>query len=443
MDHEVMMMRQSLAMVVILACGLLPDGLAGDGPSRLRDSLKSSLFNRTDLERIERGYYERLIAAGRRLDDLGDVPGLRIRSRSGATWSVPVEEAPLIVRVNDLREVVLLPDGAEVKGGVSWRTNSQGMRDRSYLPEKPAGTFRIALVGDSIGAGWGVDVEARFESILEETWNARSKSANGTTVEILNCAVPGHAPGQRWDHFSRIGWPMRPDLVICESTAADVGWDERRLRFLLARGLGWDSPIYHQALVSSGVTPLLSPDDYKRTLRPRHWEILGEVYSTMAKDCRDRGVPIIWVLIPRVGRPSDALDQRALLQTARAAGFSCVVDVTSAYDGLDAARLAVSSLDFHPNALGHALLARRLDGALRELPELCHLWKPQTFPPLIRGGQGGWHGETADSACGLSHPASLAVGSAPSPPLAPPYQGGEMARNRAGGNGTSPGAVLQ
>jgi hypothetical protein len=378
MDYEVMMSRHSLAMVVMLAWGLLPDGLAGNGPARLRESLKSNLFNRTDLERIERGYYERLIAAGRRLDDLGDVPGLRIRSRSGATWSVPVEEAPLIVRVNDLREVVLLPDAAFVKGGVSWRTNAQGMRDRFYLPEKPAGTFRIALVGDSIGAGWGVDVEARFESILEETWNTRSQSANGPAVEILNCAVPGHAPGQRWDHFSRIGWPLRPDLVICESTAADVGWDERRLRSLLARGLAWDSPIYHQTLVSSGVKPLGSPDDYKRTLRPRHWEILSEVYSTMAEDCRKRGVPIIWVLIPRVGRPSDAPDLRALLQTAGAAGFSRVVDVSRAYDSLDAARLAVSSRDFHPNALGHALLAKGLDGALRTLPELCHLWKPRT-----------------------------------------------------------------
>jgi hypothetical protein len=280
------------------------------------------------------------------------------------------------VRVDDLREVALLPDGADMKGGVSWCTNSQGMRDRSYTPEKPAGTFRIALVGDSIGAGWGVEVEARFESILEATWDARSRSANGPAVEILNCAVPGHSPGQRWDHFSRIGWPMRPDLVICESTAADVGWDERRLRFLLARGLGWDSPIYHQTLVSSAVKPLGSPDDYKRALQPRHWEILSEVYATMANDCRIKGVPIIWVLIPRVGRPSDARDQRALLQTAWGAGFSCVIDATDAYDSFNAASLAVSPLDFHPNSQGHALLARRLDGALRDLPELRHLWNP-------------------------------------------------------------------
>jgi hypothetical protein len=385
MDREMTMVRQSLLMVAILAWGLWPDGHAGMGASRLRDSLKSNLFNRADLERIERGYYERLIAADRRLDDLADLPGLRIRSRSGTTWSIPVEEAPLVVRVDDLREVMLRPDDAMVKGGVSWRTNAQGMRDSSYSALKPAGTFRIALVGDSIGAGWGVDVEDRFESILETTWNARSKRAGGPTIEILNCAVPGHAPGQRWYHFSRIGWAMCPDLVICESTAADVGWDERRLRYLLARGLGWDTPIYHQALVDAGAAPLLSPDDYKRMLRPRHVDILRGVYAAMARDCKNHGVPIVWVLIPRVGRPSDGLDQELLLETARAAGLSHVVDATGAYDGLSATSLALSTDDFHPNTRGHALLAGRLDAALGELPELGHLWKPVRGEAMASG----------------------------------------------------------
>ena len=96
-----------------------------------------------------------------------------------------------------------------------------------------------------------------------------------------------------------------------------MGWDERRLRFLLARGLGWDSPIYHSALQKAGVEPYGSPDDYKRELRPRHWEILAGVYQTMAADCRARGIPIFWVLVPRVGRKHDGADQRALVKTAR------------------------------------------------------------------------------------------------------------------------------
>jgi hypothetical protein len=374
MDHDVLLSRQLLATLVILAYGLVPDRLLGDVPSRLRDSLQSNLYNRADLERLEGGYYEHLLDAGRRLDDLADLPSLRIRRRSGSTWSIPVEEAPLVVRVDDLREVALKPGDAVKRWGLDWRTNALGMRDRDYPRQKPAGTFRIALVGDSIGAGWGVNVEERFESILEEAWDGRAHRATGLKVEIINCAVPGHSPGQRWYHFGLIGWPLDPDLVIYEATAADVGWDERRLRFLLARGLAWDSSVYRDALVSSGVRPGESPDEYKRALRPRHWDILAGVYHTMAADCRSRGVPVCWILVPRVGRKSDAADQRALLATARGAGFTHVVDVTGAYDNLDTAQLAIDADDFHPSAAGHALLASRLDRALSELPELRHLW---------------------------------------------------------------------
>jgi hypothetical protein len=388
MDHDALLSRQLLATLVILACGLVPDRLSGDVPSRLRDSLQSNLYNRADLERLEGGYYEHLLDAGRRLDDLADLPSLRIRRRSGSTWSIPVEEAPLLVRVDDLREVALKPADAIKRWGLFWRTNALGMRDRDYPREKPPGTFRIALVGDSIGAGWGVNVEERFESILEAAWDNRAHRTTGLKVEIINCAVPGHSPGQRWYHFGQIGWPLDPDLVIYEATAADVGWDERRLRFLLARGLGWDSPIYRRALVASGVRPGGSPDEYKRALRPRHWEILAGVYRAMAEDCGSRGVPICWILVPRVGRKSDAADQRALLATARAAGFTHVVDVTDAYDNLDTARLAIDADDFHPSAAGHACLALKLDRAISELPELWPLWQRSSghaerpdFPP--------------------------------------------------------------
>src|SRR5262249_21992932 len=54
----------------------------------------------------------------------------------------------------------------------------------------------------------------------------------------------------------------------------------------------------------------------------------GGVYRVMADDCRTRGVPIIWVLIPRVGRPSDPAGHRALLEEAQAAKFTHIVDAS-------------------------------------------------------------------------------------------------------------------
>ena len=60
----------------------------------LRDSLKSNLLNRVDLERIERGYYEQLLDPGRRLDDLADVPDLRLRGSAAAPGRCPWKTRP-------------------------------------------------------------------------------------------------------------------------------------------------------------------------------------------------------------------------------------------------------------------------------------------------------------------------------------------------------------
>ncbi len=132
MGHDPLMGRQLLATLAILACGLVPDRLAGAGPSRLRASLTSGLFNRSDASRIERGYYEQLLDTGQRLDDLGDLPALRGRRRVGGTFGAPVNSAPLVIRVDDLREVALRPSDAVERSGVRWSTNAQGMRDREY-----------------------------------------------------------------------------------------------------------------------------------------------------------------------------------------------------------------------------------------------------------------------------------------------------------------------
>ena len=370
--------RQILVMILILLCGIVPDRLAGLRASSLRDSLKSNLFNRADLERIERGYYEELLDQGRRLDDLADVPTLRARWRSGSTWSIPVDQSPLVVRVDDLREVVLTKNDTTTRFGLEWRTNAQGMRDREYSLKKPPGHVPRRLGGRFDRRRLGSQRRGSIRIDPRRIVGRPCPCRPGGKVEIINCAVPGHAPGQRWYHFGQIGWPMEPDLVIYESTAADIGWDERRLRFLLVRGLGWDCPIYRAALENAGVATLRSPDQYKRALQPRHWEILSGVYRFMTADCRARGVPIFWVLVPRVGRRGDAESKPALIATARSAGFSGIIDLTDAFDGLDPAHLTVDRDDFHPNAIGHTRLAERLDDALKTLPEVARIWDKAT-----------------------------------------------------------------
>ena len=352
----------------LLAFGLVPDRLAGESTSRLRDSLQSHMLNRIDVNRVERGYYEKILNVGRRLDDLADLPDLRIRRRTGGTWSVPFDAAPLVMRVDDLREVAIKPDQSAEKWGVQWRSNSLGMRDDACVVPKPAGCFRAALVGDSIAAGWGVNAEQRFECLLETRWNQGIENTGMAKVEVINFAVPGHSPGQRWYHFTQAGWSTEPDVVLCETTEADLDWDERRLRYLLPRNLGWDAPVFRDVLASSGVERGWTPEQYKRVLQPRQQEILEGVYRTMVSDCRSRGIPIVCIVIPRVGRPNDPLARQKLLAIARGAGFDRILDASDAYQGANPNSLSIEVDDFHPNAQGHARLAERIDELLGRRP---------------------------------------------------------------------------
>jgi lysophospholipase L1-like esterase len=67
--------------------------------------------------------------------------------------------------------------------------SSQGLRDREYTLTKPENTKRIAVLGDSIAFGWGVENNQCFPKLLEKMLNTCSKKYK---YEVLNFAVPGY-----------------------------------------------------------------------------------------------------------------------------------------------------------------------------------------------------------------------------------------------------------
>lgn len=381
-DGPTALMPGLLATVALLSAGLAPTGFRPGVVRAFRDDGR----NLADTEQMERGYYEEILDAGRRLDDLSALAF----SKRGAGHDEPeaFQAGQLDQVVDDLREFVLRPNVRATLRRGRWTTNARGMRDREYPLEKPPGTVRIGLMGDSIAAGWGVDDGQAFESVVEAGLNARWQERGGEAVEIWNFAVPGHAPGQRWEHFQREGWASRPDLVIYEATPADPGWDEHRLRGLLPRGLGWKAPQYRTALEQSGARPGGTFDLYKQVLSRYRWAILENVYRAIEAGCRSRGVPVVWVLIPRVGAPGDEEDRGRLVSLARKVGFDRVLDLSDVYEGLDPKELAIAADDYHPNARGHALLAARLQAALAGEVDRISSSRPSTRGPdaAVRAG---------------------------------------------------------
>jgi len=116
--------------------------------------------------------------------------------------------------------------------------NSRGLRDREHTYEPQPGVFRIALLGDSIAWGWGVDDGQSFPDQLEDLL--------GSGVEVINLAVPGYGTDQQLWILEREGRRYRPDLVlVCfvlndvYSNSRDEGHGKPKPRYVREESGAW------------------------------------------------------------------------------------------------------------------------------------------------------------------------------------------------------------
>ena len=89
-------------------------------------------------------------------------------------------------------------------------TNAFGMRDREYALEKPDGTFRILLLGDSFGVDGRVPSEYLYHELAEKALN----EALDTPVEVLNASVTGWSTDQELVYYEEEGRRLDADLVL-------------------------------------------------------------------------------------------------------------------------------------------------------------------------------------------------------------------------------------
>jgi len=99
--------------------------------------------------------------------------------------------------------------------GVPVTISSAGFRDREYEKQKPSGTYRILLLGDSLTFGWGVRAEARFSAILEARL-AVALGENGPyeRSEVINTGIGNYNTSQQVGLFGDRGRSWQPDLVV-------------------------------------------------------------------------------------------------------------------------------------------------------------------------------------------------------------------------------------
>jgi hypothetical protein len=101
---------------------------------------------------------------------------------------------------------------------VEFRINGQGMRaDRDYRLDKPAGTCRIALFGDSFFIGYELSLEDTFAFRLEE-----HLKADRYNVEVLNFSVSGFGTAEMIRTYENFGRSFSPDVIVFQWHSTDL-----------------------------------------------------------------------------------------------------------------------------------------------------------------------------------------------------------------------------
>jgi len=138
--------------------------------------------------------------------------------------------------------LVYVPDpycGSRLQPGLSaWftsegrahvRINRHGFRDQEHAIQKPRGTLRIAVLGDSYAEALQVPLEQTFWSVLEQELSACPHQPD-RRVEVLNFGVSGYGTGQQLQAWRHHVWPYEPDLVLLAIFAGnDISDNSRRL----------------------------------------------------------------------------------------------------------------------------------------------------------------------------------------------------------------------
>lgn len=325
----------------------------------------------------------------------------------GGRSSTSEESRESFLRIADDEDVAYeLTPGARGRG---WecdvRVSSLGLRDREYSLEKPPGTYRIVVVGDSVAFGHGVSLERCFTERLEE-------SVGSLGIEVLNLGVGGYDTIHEAAVLESRGVALQPDLALVAYCINDVRvWspnlrhvrrlsepdaprglrlvelvrdrlesardqradDEPRFRAMYAHRIAEIPPDAEvRSLMRSLGERLAARDEPMRSGAGRFFEYyaseahVGRLrfgFEWLARTGAAHGFPVILAALPYHAADASPTERelvdRIVEHEARRAGLEhLAIDPDRDWEPL------LTQVGIHPNARGHRAIARALEEAL-------------------------------------------------------------------------------
>ncbi len=348
---------------LVLAAGLYPASLdllpAAAGTVR---DLKEFQLNARDIDRMQRGYYEKLT------HDVRFNPELwRTHHAKPADW-VDASNSKLIRPSGDFLEIELKPSDSEVYQDALMTTNRWGMRDRDYTKAKDPGVYRMALLGASRSVGGGVEDHQTFEALIEDRLNRERRSNADYSYEILNFSMMGYGPLRKLRALETKVWDFQPDAVLFETQAGESMFAVFDLVRAISGGHGLPYPELEAILKEAGLAEESAADRnaIRSSLLPHREGLLRFAFEKLASACREHEVPIFLLMIPDFGEPPGGRrSATGVIALGVEQGFR-VIDLRGMLRHMPKENaLKLAPWDNHPNARGHRLIADRIYRGLR------------------------------------------------------------------------------
>lgn len=268
--------------------------------------------------------------------------------------------------------------------GVDVAINADGLRQADTPPKKPAGTVRVAVVGDSITFGWGVPQQETYPQRLEHLLNQQRPLGPQVDFEVINFGVGNYTADDVAAMLQHKAIGYEPDLVVYGAFINDaespreITGGSSLLRHSLAAVLVWGR-------LDSLWRQLGLRDDYRAYYLGLYRQgSEGQVrvraaLQTMASLCRRARVPLVVALLPELHGPAgDPFAEVRQFYREAATGIGArFVDLQTSLPDNDRQRYWVSADDAHPNAEACDHFARAI---VRQTPwqELVRPWSAVT-----------------------------------------------------------------
>lgn len=269
--------------------------------------------------------------------------------------------------------------------------DAKTLQGNRYESQKPAGTYRIAVLGDSFTFAPFMQPDdafpARLERFLQMSAPTKKQQAS---VEVINYGVPGYSTSHEVQE-ARKALAEGADFLLLQITLNDpqrksyqptglTGQNEfgpyeppHKLQTILRH---WKSMNYFLERLHNTNTHTRYVDYYYRLFEEEaSWKGFQDSIHRLAKIANKKDKPLVAVVFPLFGVP---LNENYPFHPLHDKVHKCLEaagipyrDLFSLFEGIPLERVQViPGADFHPNEIGHRLAAESIYEWFHELDEI-------------------------------------------------------------------------